>query len=758
MSDQVRLKLLYQIIEIANSSIDLKERLEQILDAIVRALRIKEALLFLQNQDSQAFVPSYSSPRGLREKLPIAWQPSGEFISSLMLHRQPILLTKVAFEDKVLKLLNQRGTVLLLPVFDDRSLYGLLALVCHEPPLSADGIMMQAAARAMAGSIRNYAHYLESRKRITELSLLADIGKIGSSVIQVQPLLQTAIDLLCRFLGAGFGVIGVKSSDGEEFTATFGNTPAYFKNDKHCCRPCHFEAPQQEKLVSTQLNQRLPFQGNYYGRICLFEKMPGPEGQGPYFSSDERHLLDIMCTMLAPALENALNFRHVQALADSNAQMVQVLAALFEIGNHLLGSTSFRKRTMVTLGALVHEQGFNFARAAFFAANHQNQTLVARAVINSGEFTGELGPDLALLTKRSVEEIMERYGVEETFSFSLQSKSNMLVKALKTGKLAVIGRPPKSAGKNLWKLMGGEGAWIIMPLSSRGRGVGVFLLRMPPGRPAPGQRYLTLLKMLADQAEMALEGSFTLQTLRKAHQELASMRLRLLEADRLAALGEIVSGMAHEIRNPLMTIGGFARRARKKIEDSDENAAYLDAMLTQVARIENLLSAMFVIPYDPSENYKSVAVQNLLDEALSLLGNDMAEAIEVERQYQPGLPPVYVDERLLKQAFFNIMLNAVQAVKKRGKIILRTRLKNINNVPMVGGEVEDSGGGVSMEAMHSVFNPFFTTKAQGSGLGLSYAHQIVSRHHGLIEFHNQGEGAAFVIYLPASLPGKNRLK
>lgn len=757
MSDNVQLKLLYQVIEIANSSIDPKERQEQILDAINRALNIKESLLFLQNQENKAFVLSHSSPRKLREVLPVVWQPAHDMFSSFMLHRQPVLLDDSYPDDKVTAFLKHRGTVLMLPVFDDSSLYGMLVLMCCEAPSEDDRIVLQTIARAIAGMIRNYAHYLESRKRITELSLLAEVGKVGSSVIQIQPLLETIVNLVCRFLGASFGVIGVESDTGEKLSASFGVKPDYLESRDHDLKDCMSFNARQGRLIYGQLHQLLPFQSRYKGHLCLFEKMSmGDDVAGPYFTGDDRRILNITSTMLAPALENALNFRHVKALAESNAKMVNMLAALFEIGKHLLISTSFRRRTMVTLGALVHPEGFGFPRAIFLGADHHNERLVARAVMDADSVSQKLSASLAALTSQSVEKLMERYAIKPSFSFSLKSKSNILVKTLLSGSMKVVREPRKDGSKRLLKIAG-EGPWVLVPLSSRGKGVGVLLLCLRHDQFRTEDQELTMLRMLADQVEMALEGSFTLQNLRKAHQELATMHTRLLEADRLAALGEIVSGMAHEIRNPLMTIGGFVKRVRKKMADDDINASYLDTALEQVMRVENLLGDMFAIPYDPGDNYRSIQMEELLEESLTLLG-DMLEGIEVKRVYHKNLPPVYVDERLLKQAFFNIMLNAVQAMNNHGKLILRTRRQTVNNILMVAGEVEDSGGGMTLQTMHNVFNPFFTTRPQGSGLGLSYAYKIVTRHEGIIEVHNQGQGAAFVICLPALAPGKAKLK
>jgi signal transduction histidine kinase len=226
------------------------------------------------------------------------------------------------------------------------------------------------------------------------------------------------------------------------------------------------------------------------------------------------------------------------------------------------------------------------------------------------------------------------------------------------------------------------------------------------------------------------------------------MHNRLLEAERLASLGEIVSGMAHEIRNPLMIMGGMLKRMRKKNAAQQDNIADIDSVLSIIGQMETMLKDMLTIPQDSGESYQMISMNDLLEHTLELIDDSLAE-IKIEKNYDADIPKTLADERLLKQAFFNIMLNAVQAMDGKGRMILRTRQQVLNGWLLVVGEVEVSGGGIALDVMHNVFNPFFTTKTKGSGLGLSFSHKIVSSHNGIIEVHNQGDGAAFVIFLPA---------
>lgn len=239
------------------------------------------------------------------------------------------------------------------------------------------------------------------------------------------------------------------------------------------------------------------------------------------------------------------------------------------------------------------------------------------------------------------------------------------------------------------------------------------------------------------------------------------MRNRLLEADKLAALGEIAAGVAHEIRNPLVSIGGFTRRIRKKVGDDSPITPYLDVIIEEVSRLERTLNEMLDFSSDARGHFEEHDLNQIIDQSLELLERELKENnVEVVRELGKGLPPVFCDDRQIKHVFLNLILNAIQAMgPDHGRLTMRTFSVMREGKQFVAGEVSDTGGGIPMEVVHNIFNPFFTTKDAGSGLGLSIVHKIVTRHFGQVEVHNRGdEGASFLVTLPAAEEGRAYLK
>jgi signal transduction histidine kinase len=138
------------------------------------------------------------------------------------------------------------------------------------------------------------------------------------------------------------------------------------------------------------------------------------------------------------------------------------------------------------------------------------------------------------------------------------------------------------------------------------------------------------------------------------------------------------------------------------------------------------------------------------EEALYLLRRDLEESkIKVEKDYMDSLPPVYVDKRQLRHLFFNLFLNARQAMEEGGTLSVKTFMTEVDDMPFVACEISDTGPGIPPEILPNIFNPFFTTKDSGAGLGLSIVHKIISRHSGVIDvIDKKGRGASFIVKLP----------
>jgi signal transduction histidine kinase len=255
--------------------------------------------------------------------------------------------------------------------------------------------------------------------------------------------------------------------------------------------------------------------------------------------------------------------------------------------------------------------------------------------------------------------------------------------------------------------------------------------------------------MFANQAALAIENSRLVETIEAKSRELTLIRERMLESDRLAAMSSMAEGLAHEIRNPLVSIGGFARRISKQVQPEDSLKQYVDVIVDEVGRLEKILRQMFDYTGDALGYFQEHEINKLVEDALTLIHRDLESYhIQVKKEYAE-LPPVYCDDRQIKLVFYNIFQNDQQAMENGGTLTVRTFPLEKSDGLYAAISVSDTGGGIAPELVYNIFNPFFTTKEQGTGLGLSIAQRIVSRHYGDIEINNElGRGITFTVTLP----------
>ena len=258
------------------------------------------------------------------------------------------------------------------------------------------------------------------------------------------------------------------------------------------------------------------------------------------------------------------------------------------------------------------------------------------------------------------------------------------------------------------------------------------------------KRYQELAETLADTNRM----------LKQAQEEAR-------RSERLAALGQMSAGLAHEIRNPLGVIKGSAEMLQQKLGESNALASELAGYIsTETNRLSALVTRFLDFARPLHAELVPGEITTVLDHALqavSMVRKDESERVRVERQYQPKLPRVPLDESLCEQAFVNLIQNAYDAMGSGGGT-LRVAAARANSANHDGVEVriEDTGPGIPDELREQIFNPFVTTKKTGVGLGLSIVSRIIDGHHGTIRVENgrntngQG-GASFVVFFPAKV-------
>jgi signal transduction histidine kinase len=244
------------------------------------------------------------------------------------------------------------------------------------------------------------------------------------------------------------------------------------------------------------------------------------------------------------------------------------------------------------------------------------------------------------------------------------------------------------------------------------------------------------------------------ETLSETNLRLQKIEAEARRSERLAALGQLSAGLAHEIRNPLGVIKGSADMLNQKMHDAQPVVAELAGYISSEVNRLNTLVARFLDFARPSPlELRPVRLPEILDHALILVQQQLPDAkVEVERRYSENLPEALADEQSCEQVFINLILNAYQAMDgQSGKLSLTISPQNTAGVEGIVVSVQDTGAGVPPELREQIFNPFFTSKKEGVGLGLSIVAKIVDDHRGWIRLESgPARGAHFRVFLPAA--------
>jgi len=248
---------------------------------------------------------------------------------------------------------------------------------------------------------------------------------------------------------------------------------------------------------------------------------------------------------------------------------------------------------------------------------------------------------------------------------------------------------------------------------------------------------------------------------------------QMRKADRLATVGEMAAGIAHEIKNPLTGIAGVIQILGRDLGPEDPRQMIIKEVLEQIDRLDKAVKNLLSFARPPAPNLTRVNVNAVLEKIAAFLTPQFNKnGVKVTKVYAPEVPPIQGDPELLQQVFLNVMLNGVQAMPDGGDIKVETRCESVYEYMLhksgpsedrddqpqgqdeprhevVSVRISDTGKGINQENLNKIFNPFFTTRQQGTGLGLSITHKIIEQHGGGVNVESvPGKGTTFTIYLP----------
>jgi signal transduction histidine kinase len=296
----------------------------------------------------------------------------------------------------------------------------------------------------------------------------------------------------------------------------------------------------------------------------------------------------------------------------------------------------------------------------------------------------------------------------------------------------------------LAKVLTERKAEVCVPFSAQERLVGILFLGRKRNREAFSLEDVHLLATLGTEIAVALENA-------RLYEELRNSQIMLARTDRLAAVGTLAAGIAHEIRNPLVAVQTFVQLLPEQIDDPEFRTTFLELTNSELARVSTLINDLMAFARPSPTALDEASINELAEQIVRLLAGQAKKLdVTLTARLAPNVPPFIADQGQIKQVFLNLILNALQATPPGGTVTMTTAVqRDAGGQDFCIIEVQDTGAGIPPHQKEQIFDPFFTTKNSGMGLGLFITHKIIEEHGGTITVESEvGQGTCFQIRLP----------
>ena len=442
-----------------------------------------------------------------------------------------------------------------------------------------------------------------------------------------------------------------------------------------------------------------------------------------------------------------------------NEKMVHRLLLLQQFGEITQGTLHLDKLLHLILTCITADYSFGFNRATLFLINKELNVLNGKLAIGpaSSEEATRILKEMSD-SHNSLTDIVDKLDYSHNIDTPLNTMTKLLVYSLADAKevvtLCTKEMKPiivKDAVKdprvsNEFRKALGVNEFVCVPLIAKNEPIGVIVAdNVYTAEPISDERVNTLT-MFVNQASLAIENAETYKSLEDKIDQLTETQQRLIRSEKLAAIGSMSSYVAHEIRNPLVTIGGFAKTLSRFTFTDAKIKVNIDIIIEEVKHLEKILNNItdFAKPSKPEKI--DVQLCEIMENTCLLMENYFQEKhITLQKKYETGVPEAPVDPTQIKQVFLNILMNAVESMPDGGK--LDVKIKYIDGSVKI--YIVDAGKGMKQDVLQNIYDPFFTTKPSGTGVGLSVSLKIIEDHGGTIDaISEQGKGTTMLLTLP----------
>ena len=506
--------------------------------------------------------------------------------------------------------------------------------------------------------------------------------------------------------------------------------------------------------------------------------------------SYRRHDVKLVKKILSPiasSIENANLYSEVKALTEQLQQTVNErneeiekkyyqLSLLNKVGNAMQGMHELDRLLHLILTCVTAGGAIGFNRAMLLLVNHDKGIVKGMMGVGpaSAEEAGRIWDRLSKENWRiddflahSDEYTSQKSAIDEitrSILLSLDNESDFIVRSIVEKKTFLINDALYEKRVHpIIKEKLHTNEFVIVPLLARDKVLGVIIADKLFSGKSIDKDSIQLLTMFANQAGLAIERADAYEKLtvkidevKDAYDELKETQNKLVRSERLATIGKMAAHVAHEIRNPLTTIGGFAHAMMKFSHDMEKVKRNSKIIYEEVYRLERILQNVLDFTKPGSPVFELGSINEVIDETINFLQEDFENcSIELCRELCVDIPPILFDSQQIRQAFINLIKNSIYSITEAIKTSNGSGsshsidVSTITEKDYVKIKISDTGVGMSPTVIENLFNPFFTTKPGGSGLGLAVTHKIIEEHGGFIDVISKvGVGSEFIIYLP----------
>jgi len=758
VSDPQRRALLLHAMEAIGqsltSSLDLNEVLDTIVGKALEVMGAESAMVVLGDTAASEFRVMRAAGRLSQQYAVVGTIPIGGGPISVAVREGRTVATRNVLTDSKLWLAPARradieregfkATAAAPLAVKDRILGALVVHYWTEHTFGSEEIAaLEFLAKQAAIAIRNASLYEAEHAEAARIRALTTVNRRISSALELDALLRAISESAAELTGARLATFWLADEQRRILSFTSGTVPEMIESfspgimsydqggvgwvARHHTPLVVDDMLADERLVNRAWTERWGLRSFVGYPVLAGEELLAVMALGHSeplrFGKDKQDLIDLFLAQAAIAIQNARLYREAQRrrdVAELLARLSRELTSTLEVEPiaKLLARGAADLVNARAAGVFLLEPEAGALRA--LATHGADADIMQELVFKAGE--GAVGRAVAERRIVTTADILADPAIQ------LSSWVRERIRA--SGYRAVVG----------------------VPLVTHERVIGALGLGADPGSTFSREELQTL-EALADQAALAFENARLYASARDSLVRLRETQAQLVQAAKMSALGQLVSGVAHELNNPLSVIVGYGQLLLAR-EVPASVLRPIELMVAQADRMAKIVRNLLLFARQRPAERTTVSLNDVVEQTLALRINQLqVSAIAVEKKFTRGLPSVLADQHQLEQVFLNLLLNAEQAIlegKHGGRITLTTSVNRDGR--SVYAEVIDDGPGIPAEALPHVFEPFFTTKTvgTGTGLGLSVSYGIVEEHGGHLGVESRPGRTVFRLELPVA--------